>query len=598
MILTTKLKYMAFACMLGVALTGCGSNSDSSSEPVKGEVTVEKSVSALIQSAQGTALSDVEITIAGQTFKTDVNGLAAFKVNLPQSTNSVVVRLSRAGFINQSVLVNVKDLAHITANLLSIKQSVAVSNIEDAQIIESDYSHAQITIPANAFVLPNGQPATGPVTVEFSPWDIQSADLNAMPANGEAIDAQGNRTNLISAGMITATFKNAAGDHLQLAKGQTADIQMDLPLTSINNQALAIGSKIPMWHFDEAKGLWVEEGEGQVIASQTSSTGLAVHATVSHFSTWNWDFKFDNGGKVFVQCKSATVTVPCHVTAQVKLDDGSSFTKVNSIPSEGSTVINMPSDGSILWTAKDESGTLIGEKTSGTTGTVIIDLGTPTTDNFVKCVTAEKKAVACSGDFNGIAFTVPAEGGRIISGLKNATNLTWTAASARYEQGAAVYQATGSVTSALKGPVTITLRETTKLFDQYKVSLRCNSSEAVPSYCTVNLTGNYYSYSAGSNVEQPSFYKQYRLPLNQRISVYLPIPPQSQVDWAWVSADGVLEKGNLQKLDYWSSESIYEDNQIQFDFDQVEWCDATMNNVELDSNNPPKDSIPMCWVPT
>lgn len=596
--LTTKLKYMTFACMLGVTLTGCGSNSDSSPEPVKGEVAVEKSVSvsAFIQSAQGTALSDVEISIAGQTFKTDADGLAAFKVNLPQSTDSVVVRLSRAGFINQSVLINVKDLAYFTANLLSIKQSVAVSNIEDAQVIESDYSHAKITIPANAFVLPNGQAATGPVTVEFSPWDIQSADLNAMPANGDAIDAQGNRTNLISAGMITAIFKNAAGEHLQLAKGKTADIQMDLPLTSINNQPLVVGSKIPMWHFDEAKGLWVEEGEGQVIASLTSSTGLAVHATVSHFSTWNWDFKFDNGGKVFVQCKSAAATVPCHVTAQVKLDDGSSFTKVNSIPAEGSTVINMPSAGSIIWTAKDESGTLIGEKTSGTTGNVIIDLGTPTTDNFVKCVTAEKKAVACSGHFNGIAFTVPAEGGRIISGLKNATNLTWTAASASYEQGAAVYQATGSVTSVLKGPVTITLSKTTKLFDQYKVSLRCNSSEVVPSYCMVYLRGNYYI--TGSNTEQPNFYKQYRLPLNQQISVYLPIPPQSQVDWAWVGADGVLEKNNLQKPISWSSETIYDNNQIQFDFDQIQWCDATMNNVELDPNNPPKESIPPCWVPT
>ncbi len=220
---------------------------------------------------------------------------------------------------------NVKDLAQITANLLDIKQIVNVDNIELAQVIESVYSQAKITIPENAFVLPNGQPATGAVTVAFTPSDITAADLNAMPANGVARDAQGNIVNLISVGMITATFTNAAGQKLQLAAGKTADIQMDLPIDSINNQKLQVGSSIPMWHFDEAKGLWVEEGVGQVVASLLSATGLAVHATVSHFSTWNWDFKFENAGSVFVQCKSASVAVPCHLTAKVKLKDGSFF---------------------------------------------------------------------------------------------------------------------------------------------------------------------------------------------------------------------------------------------------------------------------------
>ena len=596
MIYTIKLKHIALACMLGMTLTGCGSSSDSSSSVEPSEVMVERSISALIQSAQGVALADVEMSVAGQVVKTDSNGLAKFKVNLPKSATSVVVRLTRAGFIHQSVVVAVKDLDHITANLLMVKQTVNVAKIEDAQVIESIYSQAKITIPANAFVLPNGQPATGAVTVEFSPWDIQSSDLNAMPANGVAMTSTGQITNLISAGMITAIFKSATGEHLQLAKGKTADIQMDLPLDSINNQKLGVGSKIPMWHFDEAKGLWVEEGEGQVVASLSSVTGLAVHATVSHFSTWNWDFKFENAGSVFVQCTSASVAVPCHITAKVKLKDGSGLTKVNSISAEGTTIINMPSEGSIDWTAKDESGTLIGEKTSGTSGKVMIDLGTPKTNNFVKCLSDVNKAVACSGQFNGVAFSVPEEGGRILSGLKNVTNLTWSAFGANYEQGTAVYQATGAVTSGLTGNVTIKLNNVKKLFDQQKVNLRCNSSEATPSYCMVYLRGNYFI--AGSNIEHPTFYKQYRLPLNQQFSAYLPIPPEVETEWAWVSADGVLDKGNLQKPSYWSSENIYDNSLIQFDFDQIDWCDATMNNTDIDPNNPSAESIPSCWIPT
>ena len=596
MILKQQFQAMLAACVLTVPLIGCGSGNDSNTQPSQTEVTVEKAVSAYVQSAQGTALADVTIMIAGQIFKTDSNGLASFKVKIPASASSVAVRLSRSGFINQSVSINVKDLANITANMLDIKQVVNVAQIENAQVIESAYSHAKITIPANAFVLPNGQPATGAVTVEFSPWDIQSSDLNAMPANGVAMTANGQITNLISAGMITATFKNAAGEHLQLAKGKTADIQMDLPVDSINNQILSAGFKIPMWHFDEANGLWVEEGEGQVISSLSSPVGLAVHATVSHFSTWNWDFKFENPGSVNVKCQSANVFVPCNITAQVILKDLSVLTKTNAISAAGVDIINMPSEGQIQWTAKDSSGTLIGSKTSMLPNdkNVVIDLGAPTTNNFVKCVTADNKAVACSGQFNGVSFAVPEEGGRIISGLKNAAHLTWVAASAQYEQGNAVYQATGTMTSGLTGNVTIKLSSVTKLFDQHQVNLRCKSSEADPSYCMVYLRGNYAR--VNTQTEQPSFYKQYRLPLNQTFSAYLPIPPQAETDWAWVSADGVLEKGDLQKPDYWSSENIYDSSLIEFDFDQIDWCDASMNNVEIDPNNPPALMYPTCWI--
>ena len=597
MILKQQFQAMLAACVLTVPLIGCGSGSDSSTQPTQ-EVTVEKAVSAYVQSAEGTALSDVTITIAGQTFKTDSNGLASFKVNIPASATAVAVRLSRSGFINQSISVNVKDLANITANMLDIKQVVNVAQIENAQVIESAYSNARITIPANAFVLPNGQPATGAVTVEFSPWDIQSSDLNAMPANGVAIAASGQITNLISAGMITATFKNAAGEHLQLAKGKTADIQMDLPVDSINNQALSAGTKIPMWHFDEAKGLWVEEGEGQVISSLSSPVGLAVHATVSHFSTWNWDFKFENPGSVNVKCQSANVFVPCNITAQVILKDGSILTKTNAIAADGVDIINMPSEGQIQWTAKDSSGTLIGSKTSTLPNdkNVVIDLGAPTTNNFVKCLTADNKAVACSGQFNGVSFAVPEEGGRVISGLKNAAHLTWVASSAQYEQGNAVYQVTGTATSNLTGNVTIKLSSVSKLFDQYQVNLRCKSSEADPSYCMVYFRGNIFVNNSPN--EQPPFYKQFRLPLNQTFSAYLPIPPQSNVQGVWVSADGVLDKGNLQKPIYWSTDDIYGTNLIEFDFDQIDWCDASMNNVDLDPNNSSSVTYPSCWIAT
>ena len=570
-----KLKNIAFACLLGMSLAGCGSDSDSETKPVNEEAMLQKNVSALILSSNGNALAAAEIVIAGQTFKTDGFGKAAFTVQIPKSATHVVVVVKKDGFISQSLRIEAGQLEQLSANLLNVKQTVSIAKIEDAQVIQSVYQNAQITIPENAFVLPNGQPATGAVTVAFTPWDITAADLNAMPANGVARDAQGNIVNLISAGMITATFTNAAGQKLQLAAGKTADIQMDLPVASINNQKLLVGSSIPMWHFDEAKGLWIEEGVGQVVASLSSATGLAVHATVSHFSTWNWDFKFENAGSVFVQCQSASVAVPCHLTAKVKLKDGSALTKVNSISAQGTTIINMPSEGSIDWTAKDITGTLIGEKTSGTSGNVIIDLGAPTTKNFVKCELANGTAVACSGKLNGgIDFSLSKEGGNILTGLQNVTQLNWEATSAPYETLSSVYQYKGNQISGLTGDVKIILSTSEKLFDKTVYELLCKSPDPV-FFCQVRLDGYF---SSKVNNLNGSFLKSFTIPLDKKVKVYLPIPPAESVDSLWINAKAYIYRNGLENRK--QVEVAMDSTLIQFDFNATDWCEPWKGDTD------------------
>ena len=570
-----KLKNIAFACLLGMSLAGCGSDRESETKPVNEEAMLQKNVSALILSSNGNALAAAEIVIAGQTFKTDGFGKAAFTVQIPKSATHVVVVVKKDGFISQSMRIEAGQLEQLSANLLNVKQTVSIAKIEEAQVIQSVYQNAQITIPENAFVLPNGQPATGAVTIAFTPWNIAGSDLNAMPANGVARDAQGNIVNLISAGMITATFTNAAGQKLQLAAGKTADIQMDLPVASINNQKLLVGSSIPMWHFDEAKGLWVEEGVGQVVASLSSATGLAVHATVSHFSTWNWDFKFENAGSVFVQCQSASVAVPCHITAKVKLKDGSALTKVNSISAQGTTIINMPSEGSIDWTAKDITGTLIGEKTSGTSGNVIIDLGAPTTKNFVKCELANGTAVACSGKLNGgIDFSLSKEGGNILTGLQNVTQLNWEATSAPYETLSSVYQYKGNQVTGLTGDVKIILSTSEKLFDKTVYELLCKSPDPV-FFCQVRLDGYF---SSKVNNLNGSFLKSFTIPLDKKVKVYLPIPPAESVDSLWINAKAYIYRNGLENRK--QVEVAMDSTLIQFDFNATDWCEPWKGDTD------------------
>lgn len=438
-----------------------------------------------MSSITGASIPDTLVTIQGQSVKTDLNGLATLNVSLPQNQTQVVATFEKSGFIGQAIEYDVTKLTAVSARLLDIKQTIVVPKIESAQKIESQYLGASITIGENSFAYADGRLAQGVVNVEFTPWDIQGDDLNAMPANGMAIDAQGNRAQLISAGMISATFKDINGEKLQLVSGKTADIQMNLPLKSINNQPMSVGTIIPMWHFDEVKGLWVEEGVGEVISASESSTGLAVHAKVKHFSTWNWDFKFENPGSAFVQCQSNGIGIPCNVKAEIMLTDGSKSTYTTALNKEGITVINMPNSGSVHWSAQDFFGTLIGERVSGTTGQVIIDLGKPSTDNFVQCSLPDNRKVSCFGTMNSkVNFNVSDQGSHVVSGLKLTDDqLKWNAESQLVFEDNTWVKYRGSLTSTASGEVNIRLDQreiVLKLDNLLNFKVKCTASDSIP----------------------------------------------------------------------------------------------------------------------
>ena len=429
------------ALMLAImTLTFAGCNNDTLTVVVKGQ--------------DGAALNGVTVNVGTKSGVTNKDGVATISV---PATKKAVVRVSQKGFVNQSVVVTTTSKTpKVQITLQPVKEVISIQNIEQAQTIKGKDLGAQITLPAHAFVKTNGQAAEGNVTLNLTPWDIDGNDLSAMLGNGQALDAQKKRVELISAGMMTIDFYDAAGNHLQLDKNVTAQIQMDLTHTSINNQALSVGSVIPLWHFDENQGLWLEEGTGVVVESATSPVGLAVLANVKHFSTWNWDFKFDNPGSVDVKCELADGNATeCNVIADVTLDDGSHFTKSNTLPVGGLHVINMPSSGSITWKGSTTDG-LLGTTTSGTTGAVVITMAAPKTKNFVQCM-INGVASACTATLeNTLSFAIPTAGATINTMLDN-SSLSWNGQSGDIIENGKIVYYKGDTVSNTTGAVTLNL---------------------------------------------------------------------------------------------------------------------------------------------
>lgn len=488
------LKACSVALLAGSLLACGGSNNNAAPDPVvpDPEPTPETvDLSFMIQTHTGARLSDVTVTLDEQSAQSDVSGRVEFS---PESQTSYRVRAEADGFVPQVLRVSGEQDGIMPIRMVPVKQTLPVDDIEAARTLSAVDLGARVTFPANAFVTPDGEPASGEATVQITPWDITSDELNAMPANGQATDAGGESVELISAGMITVDVHNAEGDYLQIAPNTTAEIQMDLPVASINNEPLSIGSTIPMWHFDEDQGLWIEDDSiiGTVVASATSPVGLAVYAEVSHFSTWNWDFKFENGGSINVECRlSDSTAIPCGINAGVTLDDGSVFTRNGYLPEGGSTIINMPNSATIDWYATSDTG-LIGEKTTDMSADVIIELEDPSSENVVRCELPDGTGVGCSVTLTDgtetLTQSVPAGGATIVTGWDNLdenSELTWTAETPfPISVGGQQVIAEGTATSGITGDVDVALAITP--IDEVEVQCLGESGVSIP--CTVDIT--------------------------------------------------------------------------------------------------------------
>jgi PKD repeat protein len=424
------------------------------------------------QGSDGVLIANAKVDIGGLSAKSDAKGIALIS-NAPVGNNQVVT-ITKAGYVSQTVQIAIAlgKTNQLQITLLPVKEKRAIARAEAAQVIASKTLGASVTLPANALVKPNNQVATSAISANLSPFDIKSLDMSAMLGKGRGRDATGKLVNLISAGVFSIDFYDAQNAHLQLAAGKTADIQVDLPYASINGKALSVGTIVPLWHFDTAQGLWIAEGSGTVVASQSSNVGLAVKATVSHFSTWSWNFVIDNLGSVTVSCVDNTQQLTaCDLSAVVVLPDNSYYYRNTQIGAEVTTVVDMPTDGNVTWLGISSQGQL-GTVQSTTTGNVVVALTPALTDNFVQCKLADLSPTDCNvvanitlndgGGTIALPFYVPGDGAWVRTALYTTASINWSASTGfsfgvgdqliRYE-GVATSSATGNVDLSLSNQI-------------------------------------------------------------------------------------------------------------------------------------------------
>lgn len=222
-------------------------------------------------------IQGVDVTIGNSNAVTDENGV--FIINdVSIKENFAYIQATKIGYIKGTrALVPTEGVNRVKIMLLDATVIATVnSGTESSVTLPND---SQVDFSGN-FKKEDGTSYTGTVDVIMHHLDPSDPNIEEkMPGMLLASNENNEARVLETFGMINVELIGSGGEKLQIADDATIKMPID------NAQSSSAPTTIPLWHFDEEEGYWVEEG------SATKSGDFYV-GTVSHFSWWNCDAQF------------------------------------------------------------------------------------------------------------------------------------------------------------------------------------------------------------------------------------------------------------------------------------------------------------------
>ncbi|MFK7771696.1 MAG: carboxypeptidase-like regulatory domain-containing protein [Saprospiraceae bacterium] len=243
--------------------------------PTEPETNIESTLNGFITDRNGAPIEEAQVTILNAFTVTDEFGF--FEIKGLVNDKFAVIKVEKSGYFDQiKTLVPSKTITSRTRIQLTEKGSPETFNSSNGGEISID-QNSSVQFQANSIVDEQGNAYNGNVNVYSFYIDPTHADLDQiMPGNLMARNTNNELQVLESYGMVNVILEGDGGQKLNINK--TATLTTDVP-SSILNTAPA---EIPLWHFDEEKGLWMEEGKAVL------QNGKYV-GEVEHFTFWNCD---------------------------------------------------------------------------------------------------------------------------------------------------------------------------------------------------------------------------------------------------------------------------------------------------------------------
>jgi hypothetical protein len=316
----------------------------------------------IVLSADGSPIDGVGIALSsGEEGQTDEKGLFLFE-GLAEDIQTVAV-FEKDGMMTTKRVFVVEEGTDrrqlVTLIERSEGQAFDSESIEDVRLDLGSNGH--LTITPGSLVDSEGNAATGSATAYLTMIDVQDkAALRASPGDFQAEMADGSAAWLESFGMSEVLILNDDGEALSLADGETAELAMDI-IMPIKGRGEASAS-IPFLIFDEATGLWIEQGTGTTTDWQT------YVFPIDEFGHWNADQAYNTTCvKVRVEDSSGAGIEDVQVEA-MGLDYTNYYDHFTNANGEAYMLVRR--DSSLLATVYDGSGNVLGDQSIATPNTI------------------------------------------------------------------------------------------------------------------------------------------------------------------------------------------------------------------------------------
>jgi len=254
----------------------------------EGQTEPNISITGWINDTNTNPIAYATVELVNTSFKvySEQTGLYIIK-NVPKGT--YVLSVKKEGYAPYSVEVIVGDILPVTVNVILVKQIKIqdVPNIENGATVVDPEGNG-IKIPPNSVFDEVGNPVVGPVEVYITPLDFsQPNDILAFPGGFQGVSAskQGERVDLESFALADFTIKKD-GKEVLLDTSAKADNPGEITLDLPDDSPLNAGEEVPLWYFDEEKGVWIESGKGTVY---NDGGNKYYKAPVQHLTWWNCD---------------------------------------------------------------------------------------------------------------------------------------------------------------------------------------------------------------------------------------------------------------------------------------------------------------------
>ncbi|WP_458626830.1 hypothetical protein [Winogradskyella sp. PC D3.3] len=295
-------------------------------------------------------LSNVSVAIGNKVAFTDANGVFMI-YNASVKEKQAYITAEKDGFIRGlKSVVPTEGISNVRLMLVAKNLTGTVSSGIESEVSLSNGAKVKFD---GAFKDEEGNAYSGSVDVYLYHLDPAHANVfDVMPGNLQAINNNGEEQLLETYGMLNVELIGESGQKLNIADGHVAEIHMPLDPA----QSGVAPSTIPLWHFDEENGYWIEDGEADLI-------GGVYIGEVSHFSWWNCDAPFPTV-TLCLNIVDDTNTPIVNVKVEL-LRTGETYAKPGYSNANGEICGLIPANEILTLTAFDQCGTTVFSNTIG-----------------------------------------------------------------------------------------------------------------------------------------------------------------------------------------------------------------------------------------